>query len=118
MPGAFTPTAFNQVPFGLTRLDASILTPGNFLIGIADMRGDGRPDYRYHEHVLYADSVWPARVGVNGGAVTLQGTGFAQGLSVTAGGSPATPVAATGTFLTSRFRAMPMGCRASALVIR
>jgi hypothetical protein len=100
VPGAFTSASFNQVPFGLTRLDASILTPGNFLIGIADMRGDGRPDYRYHAHVLYADSVWPARVGVNGGAVTLQGTGFAQALSVIAGGSPATPVAATGTFLT------------------
>jgi hypothetical protein len=100
VPGAFTPSSFNEVPFGLTRLDASILTPGNFLIGIADIRGDGRPDYRYHAHVLYADSVWPARVGVNGGAVTLQGTGLSQGLSVVAGGSPATPVAATGTYLT------------------
>jgi hypothetical protein len=29
--GAFTPSSFNQVPFGLTRLDANILTPGNFL---------------------------------------------------------------------------------------
>ena len=100
VPGAFTPSSFNQVPFGLTRLDASILAPGNFLIGIADVRGDGRPDYRYHAHVLYADSVWPARVGVNGGAVTLLGTGFSQGLSAIAGGSPAPLVAATGTFLT------------------
>lgn len=69
-------------------------------IGIADMRGDGRPDYRYHAHVLYADSVWPARVGVSGGTVTLLGTGFSKGLGVAVGTSPATPVAATGTFLT------------------
>ena len=100
VPGAFTPASFNQVPLGLTRLDASLLTPGNFLIGIADMHGDGRPDYRYHARVLYADSVWPARVGVNGGAVTLRGTGFSQGVSLIAGGRPATAVAATGTYLT------------------
>jgi hypothetical protein len=100
VPGAFTPASFNQVQFGLTRLDATILTPGNFLIGIADMRGDGRPDYRYHAHVLYADSVWPARVGVNGGVITLLGTGFSKWLGVAVGNSPATSVAATGTFLT------------------
>ena len=86
VPGAFTHSPFSQVPFGLTRLDANILTSSNFLIGIADMRGDGRPDYRYHAHVLYADSVWPARVGVNGGAITLLGTGFSQGLSSRVGG--------------------------------
>jgi len=43
------------------------------------MRGDGRPDYHYHAHVLYADSVTPARVPVSGGAITLQGTGLGPG---------------------------------------
>ena len=41
------------------------------------MRGDGRPDYRYHAHVLYADAVSPRALGVSGGVVTVQGTGFA-----------------------------------------
>jgi hypothetical protein len=64
--------------------DAQILSSTNFLIGIADLRGDGRPDYHYHAHVLYGDSVSPARLSVNGGATTLRGTGF-KGLAITAG---------------------------------
>jgi hypothetical protein len=92
-PGAFTPSPFNTGIFGLTRLDAQILTPGAFLIGISDWRGDGRADYHYHAHVLYGDSVTPARVGVNGGAVVVMGTGFAPGLVVTAGSNSAAPLA-------------------------
>jgi hypothetical protein len=100
VPGAYTRSPFSQVPFGLTRLDANILTSSNFLIGISDVRGDGRPDYRYHAHVLYADSVWPARVSVNGGTITLRGTGFSQGLSSTVGSSSGSTLAASGTFMT------------------
>src|SRR4029077_14347144 len=74
-------------------LDAQILTSRNFLIGIADLRGDGRPDYRYHAHVLYGDSVFPARVRASGGAITVHGTGFAPGLSITAGSSITAPLA-------------------------
>ena len=99
-PGAFTPSSFNQVPFGLTRLDANILMSGNFLIGISDVRGDGRPDYRYHAHVLYADSAWPARVGVDGGVIALQGTGFSPGLGAAVGTTSATALAVSGTFMT------------------
>ncbi|HTW31321.1 MAG TPA: hypothetical protein VMD76_06555, partial [Candidatus Sulfotelmatobacter sp.] len=33
VPPAFTPSPFNQTPFALTRLDAQVLSPGNFLIG-------------------------------------------------------------------------------------
>ena len=90
---AFTPSPFNQVTAGMTRLDAQIATSTNFLIGISDMRGDGRPDYRYHAHVLYADSVSPSHLGVNGGAVTVQGTGFAPGLTAAVGSTTATPLA-------------------------
>lgn len=99
-PGAFTSSPFNQVSFGLTRLDANILLSGNFLIGISDLRGDGRPDYRYRAHVLYGDSVVPPRVSVNGGVVTLQGTGFVPGMSVGVGLSSATPLAVTSTLMT------------------
>jgi len=43
--------------------------------------------------VLYGDSVTPARVGVNGGAVVVTGTGFAPGLAVAVGSGSATPLA-------------------------
>jgi hypothetical protein len=92
-PGAFTPSSFNTGIYGLTRLDAQILTPSVFLVGISDWRGDGRPDYHYHAHVLYADAVNPIRVGISGGAVAVTGTGFAPGLEAALGSSPATPLA-------------------------
>ncbi len=92
-PPAFTPSPFNALAVGLTRLDAQVAVSNNFLIGISDLRGDGRPDYRYQARVLYADSVSPPRVGANGGAVTVQGTGFAPGLTATIGGAAATPLA-------------------------
>ena len=96
-PPAYTPSPFNQTPFGMTRLDAQISTASSFLIGISDLRGDGRPDYRYHAHVLYGDSVSPVRVSVNGGVVTAQGTGFAPGFTTTVGNSPATQLFAQGS---------------------
>ena len=92
-PPALTTSPFNGPSFAMTRLDAQILTSRNFLIGIADLRGDGRPDYRYHAHVLYGDSVFPARVRASGGAITVHGTGFAPGLSITAGSSITAPLA-------------------------
>jgi hypothetical protein len=92
-PPAFTPSPFNQIPFALTRLDAQVLSSASFLIGISDVRGDGRPDYAYHAHVLYANTVTPARVSVNGGAVTIHGVGFFPSLASTVGSSPATQLA-------------------------
>jgi hypothetical protein len=85
-PPAFTSAPFNSETFGMSRLDAQVLDSDSFIIGIADLRGDGRPDYHYHAHVLYGDSAIPPRVSVNGGAITLQGTGFAPGLGITLGG--------------------------------
>jgi len=99
-PPAFTPSPFNAVPVGLTRLDASVLGSTTFLLGISDVRGDGRPDYRYHAHVLYADSVSPARVSVSGGAVNLLGTGFGTGLSASVGSIPAAILASNATTMT------------------
>jgi hypothetical protein len=93
-PPAFTAAPFNSATFGMSRLDAQVLNTNSFIIGIADLRGDGRPDYRYHAHVLYGDTAIPSRVPVNGGAITLQGTGFAPGLAVTVG-SLSVPVLAT-----------------------
>jgi hypothetical protein len=92
-PPAFTPSPFNSTMFGASQLDAQILTSTSFLIGIADVRGDGRPDYRYHASVLYADSVVPQRIGVTGGPITILGTGFAPGLTTTVGSASATALA-------------------------
>ncbi len=92
-PPAYTPSPFNTVNFGQTRLDAQIATSTNFLIGIADLRGDGRPDYHYQAHVLYADSVAPSRISAAGGAITVKGTGFITGLTTTVGSSTAIPLA-------------------------
>jgi hypothetical protein len=93
-PPTFTPVPFNVLSFGLSRLDAQVLTSNSFIIGIGDLRGDGRPDYHYHAHVLYGDSVNPSRIPVAGGAITLQGIGFAPSLDV-AVGSLSTPLLAT-----------------------
>jgi hypothetical protein len=93
-PPALTAAPFNSATFGMSRLDAQVLNSNSFIIGIADLRGDGRPDYHYHAHVLYGDSAIPARVSVNGGAITLQGTGFSPGLAVTVG-SASVPLLAT-----------------------
>ena len=92
-PPAFTPSPFNQLTPGVTRLDAQVSTSSNFLLGISDARGDGRPDYHYHARVLYADTVSPARLATNGGVVVVSGSGFAQGLTATIGGSSATTLA-------------------------
>jgi hypothetical protein len=93
-PPVLTTSPFNTPSLGLGRLDAQVFSSNSFLIGIADLRGDGRPDYHYHAHVLYGDSASPPRISVNGGAITLQGTGFAPGLTVTVGTASA-PVLAT-----------------------
>jgi hypothetical protein len=90
---AFTSSPFNTIIPGLTRLDAQVSISGNFLIGISDMRGDGRPDYHYQAQVLYADSVSPARISVSGGAVAVLGNGFPQGVTATVGSSAAAPLA-------------------------
>ena len=93
---AATSSPFNSSTFALTRLDATLLAPGSFRIGIADQRGDGRPDYRYHAHVLYADNVAPARVSMRGGSpVIIQGVGFVPGYTVSIGGINAPVLAAS-----------------------
>ena len=58
-------------------------------IGIADLRGDGRPDYAYNGWVLYADTVSPAHLPASGGPITIQGMGFRLADTVLVGGQPA-----------------------------
>jgi hypothetical protein len=87
---ASTASPFNSLTFGMTRLDAQFGTSGAFRLGVADYRGDGRPDYFYQASLLYSDTLTPARLSVAGGVTTLAGIGFQQGLQVTANGNNGT----------------------------
>jgi hypothetical protein len=58
-------------------------------LGIADERGDGRPDYAYQGWVLYADTVQPQRLPAAGGPIVIQGMGFRPTDTVQVGGQPA-----------------------------
>jgi Bacterial Ig-like domain (group 1) len=94
LPPALTTSPFNSETFAMTLLNAQIYNSNSFIIGISDLRGDGRPDYQYHAHILYGDSVVPSRLPVAGGAITLQGTGFTNELGVSVGATPV-PLLAT-----------------------
>ncbi len=86
-PPAATPSAFNTTNFAMTRLDVQFGVSESFRVGVADFRGDGRPDYFYQASLLYSDSVVPARVSVAGGVSTLNGIGFNPGQQVSVCGS-------------------------------
>ncbi|MFZ3340982.1 MAG: hypothetical protein WA213_08880 [Terriglobales bacterium] len=81
---ASTPSAFNSQTFAVSRLDAAFTVSEAYKVGIADYRGDGRPDYAYRASVLYSDTVSPARLSVAGGVTSLSGIGFVPGLQVSA----------------------------------
>ena len=68
---------FNSLETGATVLKARFLTSGSFKIGIADFRGDGRPDFRYRGRIFYGDSASPARVATQSNAsLTVRGIGL------------------------------------------
>jgi IPT/TIG domain len=91
---ANTPSAFNTPFAGESRLDAQLNATTVFRIGIADFRGDGRPDFRYHAHVFYGDTIAPVRASVAGGTpLAIQGLGFGSGTAATIASS-STPLLA------------------------
>lgn len=94
-PPAFTVSPFNSIPAAMTRLDVQINASTNFLVGIADFRGDGRPDYHYHAQILYGDRISPSRVSVGGGPVAVLGTGFSPRLTANIGSGAATVLEAS-----------------------
>src|SRR6266849_6265779 len=107
-PGTLAPAAtfssFNTPTFGLTRLDANLLSTTSFRIGITDDRGDGRPDFRYHARVLYGDTVLPsqASAGINTPLV-IAGLGFRPGIAASIGGlnAPVLAVSASQVIVTT-----------------
>ncbi len=88
-PVTGTAQPFNGDVAGLTTLPVLTIADSEVRIGLADLRGDGRPDYGYLGRVLYADSVTPARLPPGGGPMVIQGMGFRPGMTVTVNGAAA-----------------------------
>jgi IPT/TIG domain-containing protein len=78
--------ANNGAAIGETWLQVASAGDDVVRLGIADQRGDGRPDYLYRGWVLYADTVSPTRLPAAGGPITIRGMGFRVGDTVTVGG--------------------------------
>jgi hypothetical protein len=79
----------NGLAAGETWLQVSSAGADIVRVGIADLRGDGRPDYAYNGWVLYADTIEPARLPAAGGPIVIQGMGFRLADTVLIGGHPA-----------------------------
>jgi IPT/TIG domain len=120
-PGTFpapanTGLAFNSANFGMTRLDATLQSSTAFRLGIFDYRSDGRPDYRYHARVFYADKAVPARARVDGGtAITVQGIGFRTNTAATIASVNAPVLAASATQVIATAPAMADGLQSIGL---
>ena len=114
-PGTFpapanTGLAFNSTNLGMTRLDATLQASTAFRLGIFDDRSDGRPDYRYHARVFYADNALPARARVDGGtAITVQGIGFRTNTAATIASVNAPVLAASASQVIATAPAMADG---------
>ena len=79
----------NGLSTGETWLRVSTNADNIVRIGIADLRGDGRPDYAYEGWLLYADTVSPTHLPASGGPITIEGSGFRLADTVLVGGQPA-----------------------------
>ena len=76
---AIQPLAFNSLAVGTTSVHATVSSSGGVRVGVADQRGEGRPDFAYQARFFYADSISPALVPSDGADATITGTGFRTG---------------------------------------
>jgi hypothetical protein len=97
LPVSATVQPFNGDQVGLTTLSVATIAQGSLTLGIADSRGDGRPDYLYRGRLLYADSVMPTRISLNGGPIIIRGVGFRSNSAVTVNGIAAAVTSVTPT---------------------
>jgi hypothetical protein len=79
----------NGLSTGESLLQISASADDVVRLGIADERGDGRPDYSYQGWVLYADTVSPQRLPSTGGPIVIHGMGFRLADTVLVGGQQA-----------------------------
>jgi IPT/TIG domain-containing protein len=94
-PDAGFAPGFNGYAAGETWLRVATSGADIVRLGIADLRGDGRPDYAYNGWLLYADTVSPTHLPASGGPIVIQGTGFHPSDTVLVGGRPALVVSIT-----------------------
>ena len=100
-PNMATTMPFNGANFGLTTLSAATTGDVEVRIAVGDARGDGRPDYACRLRVLYADSVFPARLTKNGGPIAIYGQGFRWNTVVLVNGQNAAVTSVTATEITA-----------------
>lgn len=97
---AYTPYPLNTTNIAQTRLDAQVLQTTSLRLGIADYRGDGRPDFVYRAKLFYGDRIAPSRASVAGDEpVTLTGYGLQPTTSVQAANRSLPVLAASATQL-------------------
>jgi len=100
-PVSATVQPFNGDQTGLTTLSIATVAQGSLRLGVADSRGDGRPDYLYRGRLLYADSVTPTRLALSGGSITIRGVGFRANSIVTVHGVAAAVTSVRPTEITA-----------------
>jgi hypothetical protein len=100
-PVTFTPQPFNGDVPGLTKLPVVTMASSEVRLGIADMRGDGRPDYLYRGRILYADAVQPAIVPPAGAPIAISGMGFRPNSAVFVNGVDAAVTSISPTEITA-----------------
>jgi hypothetical protein len=91
----------NGLAVGETWLRVSTVGADVVRVGVADTRGDGRPDYTYNGWVLYADTVEPARLPASGGLIVIHGMGFRLTDTVLVGGQAALVIGISPTEITA-----------------
>ncbi len=101
LPAVSTTIPFNGAQVGLSTISAQTQADGMIRVAVADARGDGRPDFSYRARVLYADSVFPARLTLNGGAIVIDGQGFRPGDTVQLNGVAAAVTGISPTEITA-----------------
>ena len=100
-PVTATPQPFNGVVAGMTALPVITTADSEVRLGVADLRGDGRPDYLYRGRLLYADTVTPSRIPAMGGPIVIYGTGFRQNSVVLVNNVPAQVTSISPTQITA-----------------
>ena len=88
-PAVVTGPALNGLAAGETWLRVNASADDVVRIAVADLRGDGRPDFAYNGWVLYADSIEPSHLSVSGGPIVIRGMGFRSTDTVLVNGLPA-----------------------------
>jgi len=100
-PVTGTPQPFNGVVTGLTELPVITTADSEVRLGVADLRGDGRPDYLYRGRVIYADTMQPSRLPPAGGPIVINGIGFRPNSVIMVNNLPATVTSVSPTQITA-----------------